>query len=63
MIALERLFSVVTAAWLLCPEGRQGAVLTLVLAVIVHCLMLSYVLSYAVLFVVSDAVLSCHVLS
>ena len=30
-------------------EGRQGAVLTLVLAVSVHYLMLSYVLSYAVL--------------
>ena len=30
-------------------KGRQGAVLTLVLAVSVHCFMLSYVLSYAAL--------------
>ena len=52
------------------PEGRQGAVLTLVLAVSVHCLMLSYVLSYAVLNAVRRdicgilccAVLSCAVL-
>ena len=34
---------------ILLPEGRQDAVLTLVLAVSAYCLMLSYVLSYAVL--------------